>query len=98
MPERADVPDVAENVLLRRHFQRVGVEIAVMPLVADRQQLPGLARHARHPLAVADGLGHQLLAQDVLALLHRLDGDRRVQVQRQGDDHHLDIVAIEQLW
>src|SRR5262249_15057158 len=56
MPERADVADVADDVPLGGDFQRVGVEVAVVPLVADRQHLAGLPGDAGHSLAVADGL------------------------------------------
>src|SRR5512135_450488 len=36
MPKGADVPHVAENVLLLRDLQRVRVQIAVVPLMPDR--------------------------------------------------------------
>ena len=50
-----------------------------------------------HLLALADVVGHQLLAEDVLARLHRLDRDRGVEPERQGDDDHLDVLVGEHL-
>ena len=88
--------DVAEVVVLDQ-VVGVVVEHRVVPLVADRQEPVRLAGDAAHLLALADRVGHQLLAEDVLARLHRLDGDRRVQPERQGDDDHLDVGVGEHL-
>ena len=90
VPERPDVADVAQDVVLD---QVIGVVVQdrVVPLVADGQQPVRLAGDLAHLLALGDRVRHQLLGEDVLALLHRLDGDRGVQPQRQGDDDHLDV-------
>jgi len=68
-----------------------------VPLVADGEDLAGLLGGAGHLLALADGLRHELLGEHVLAGLHRLDGHRGVQVQRQADDHGLDVRVLDQL-
>ena len=65
-----------------------------MPLVADGEDLAGLLGDLGHLLALADGLGHELLGQHVLAGLHGLDGHRGVQVQRQADDDRLDVRVV----
>ena len=75
----------------------VGVEQAVVALVADGEDAVGLLGDLDHLLALGDVPGHQLLAQDVLAGLHGVDGDRGVQVQRQGDDDRLDVLVVEKL-
>ena len=54
----------------------------------------GLLGDLDHLLALADVPGHQLFAQHVLAGLHAVDGDRGVQVQRQGDDDRLDVLVL----
>ncbi len=84
------MPDVAQDVVLD---QVIGVVVQdrVVPLVADGQQAVGLAGDLAHLLALGDRVRHQLLGEDVLAGLHRLDRHRRVQPQRQGDDDHLDV-------
>src|SRR5262245_44232289 len=52
----------------------------------------GLCRLIK-PLGLLDGASHGLFAINVLAGLHRLDGDRRVPVVRRGDDHGVDVLA-----
>ena len=62
---------------------RVVVQNAVMPLMADRQDEAAFpSRDAGHLLALGDVVRHQLLGQHVLALAHR--GDRRLVVQVQA--------------
>ena len=91
MPQGADVLDVAEHAGLD-DFVGVGVEHAVVPLMADRQELSVSSAPGDHLLALGDVPGHQLFAQDVLAALPcAFDGDRGVQMQRQGDDDRLDL-------
>ena len=90
MPLGADVMDVADQAAPDR-VDRVVVQNAVMPLMADGQDLVRLLGDAAHFLALGHAVGHQLFGQHVLAGLHGLDGHRGVQVQRQGDDHRLDV-------
>ncbi len=65
--------------------------------MADGQQPVLLASDPAHLLAFGHRMGHQLLGEDVLARLHRLDGHRRVQPQGQRDDDHLDVRVGEHL-
>src|SRR5262249_30397152 len=95
MPESADMPDIAEDVLLGRYFQRIRVEVAVVTLVANCQQVSGLSRRAGHAFAIRDGLRHELLAQNMLTLFDRFDRGWRVQMKRQGDNHHLNVAPIQ---
>ncbi len=96
MPEGADVADLAELAVLDE-VVRVVVERRVVPLMADGEEPVLVVRDLDHLLALAHVVGHQLLAEDVLARLHRLDRDRRVQPQRQRDDDHLDVLVGEDL-
>ena len=66
----------------------------VVPLVADRQVEVLVFGRAGHLLALADVVGHELFGDDVQPLVHRRDGNRRVQVQRRGDDDRLDAVGL----
>ena len=73
MPQGADVRDVAEEAGLDQ-LGRVCVEQAVVPLMADREDAVVLLGDLDHLLALADGPGHELLAQStMLAGLHALD-------------------------
>ena len=65
--------------------------------MADGQNPVGLIRHLDHLLALRDVPGHELFAQDMLSRSHGVDGDRRVQVQRQSDDDHLDVLVFQEL-
>jgi hypothetical protein len=93
VPERPDMVDVPEHTGVDQ-LGRVGVEHAVMPLVADREDAVCLLGNLDHLLALADGAGHQLLAQDVLAGAHARDRDRGVQVKGQGDDDGLEVFFL----
>ena len=75
----------------------VVVEHAVMTLMPGGQIAIVGRGHTCHLLARADVVGHQLLGQHVLAGLHGRDGDRRVQMQRQRDDHRLDVGILQQV-
>ena len=86
---------VADQTSFER-VDRVVVQNAVMALMAGGQNLLGLLRDAGHVLALVDAVGHQLLGQHVLAGLHGLDRHDVVQVQRQRDDHALDVLVVEQ--
>src|SRR5262245_19840158 len=56
----------------------------------------GLGRLVK-PLGLLDGASHGLFAINVLAGLHRLDGDRRVPMVGRGDDHGVDVLAGDHL-
>ena len=90
VPQGADVADRAEAAALHEVIGVV-VEGRVVALVADGQNAVFLSGDAAHGLALANGVGHQLFGEDVLAGVHRLDGDRGVQPQGQRDDHRLDV-------
>jgi len=67
-------------------------------LVADGEKAAGLAGDAGHLFAVGDGFGHEFFAEDMLAFLHGFDGAGGVEMEGEGDDDELDIVAIEELF
>ena len=58
-------------------------------LVTDREMLVELLGGARHFFTLDDRVAHQLFAEDVKALAHRLDGRLRVKVKGQTDDNRL---------
>src|ERR1035441_659415 len=66
-------------------------------LAANLEDSPGALRGFDQPVAVLPLLHHRLLHVDVLARLHRLGGDARMQVIRRGDDHGVDVLAREHL-
>ncbi len=68
-----------------------------MPLVAGGQEELGLLGHPGHLLALVDRMAHELFGHHVQAGLHRRDGRRSVQEQRQGDNHRLDPVLLGML-
>ncbi len=96
VPQGADVADVAQ-LAGPEQLDAVGVQQAVVPLVADGQDALRLVGGLDHFLALGHVPGHQLLAQDVLAGAQGVDGDRGMQVQRQGDDHGLNVRVGQQL-
>ena len=57
----------------------------------------GLLGDLDHGLALGDGQRQRLLAVDVLALAHGVDGDQGVPVVGRGDDDGVDVLAVEQL-
>src|SRR5262245_5385514 len=95
VPQGTDVADIAEHAG-GHHLLRVGVEQAVVALVTNRQGDVVLLGGRNHLLARGDVPGHQFLAQDVLAGFHAVDRHRGVQMQRQGDDDHLDLFFLFQ--
>ena len=97
VPLGPDVVDFAEQAPLD-HVDGVVVEHAVMPLVADGEVQIVLVGHAGHQLALGHVVGHQFFGQHVLAGLEGIDGDRGMQMQRQGDDDRLDIGVFQHLF
>ncbi len=91
MPLGANVVQLAEQPPAD-HLDRVVVKDVVVTLVPGGQEEIGLRRDAGHFLALVDAVGHQLLGHHVQTGLHRGDGRRGVQKQRQGDDYRLDAV------
>ena len=81
-----DLPAVAVE---REHLGEDVVGVAA-PLVAGLERDARLLRHARHRLALGDGERHRLLAEHVLAGLHRGDGDDGVPVVGRADAHGVD--------
>ena len=97
MPLAANVRDVAQHALVDHLLGRL-VELAVAPLQAALQHLLGMLGHQRPQRVYFFRLVHQaLLAEDVLARLQAVFGDRKVLVQRHGDQHRVDILARQQL-
>ena len=101
MPLGADVVDLADQALLDL-IDRVVVQHAVVPLMADGEddriavRVAELLGGTGHFLALADVVGHQLFGEHMLALAHRGERGRMVQVQGQGDDHRFDVRIVEQ--
>ena len=96
MPLGADVANVAEHAG-PDDVVGVGVEQAVMALMADRQYPVLRVGRGDHRLALRDVPTHELFAHHVLAGVHRVDGDAGVHVQRQGDDDRLDVGVGQKL-
>ena len=76
-----------------QHLDGVGVEHAVVPLVADRRGCGPVSLAVRIiSLHWRDVPGHQLLAQDVLAgLAWQSMATGACRCKRQGDDDRLDV-------
>ena len=81
-----DLPAVAVE---REHLGEDVVGVAA-PLVARLERDARLLRHARHRLALGDRERHRLLAEHVLAGLHRGDGDDGVPVVGRADADGVD--------
>ena len=97
MPLAADVRHVAQHALVD-HLLGRRVELAVAALQAHLQDLFRMLGHQRAQSVHFFRLVHQaLLAEDVLARLQAVFGDRKVLVQRHGDQHRVDILARQQL-
>jgi hypothetical protein len=54
-------------------------------------------RDLAKPPRFGDGVGHRLLAEDVLALLHGSHGDGCMEMVGRADDHTIDLLLLEQL-
>ena len=101
MPLGSDVVQLSEHSPADQ-MHCVVVENTVVALVAGGQ-VQRFARwtlqflgKTRHDLALSDIVGHEFLGKDVLTFHHRLDGNRSVQVQWQGDDDRFDAIVVEQ--
>ncbi len=68
-----------------------------MALMTDRKDPTFLLGDANHRLGVSDVVGHQLLAQDMLAGFHRFDGKLGMSPKRRGDHDCFDIRIAQHL-
>ena len=93
MPLSADIVDIAEKTAFDLIFRFV-IEAVVMALVTDREMLVELLGRARHFFTLDDRVAHELFAEDVKALAHRLDGRFRVKVKGQTDDNRLNTEFV----
>ncbi len=93
---RLGIVDVAEGTgeALVLHVLRVGTLAA---LVADGQQLAGLAGGVQHLLCLGGIDCHGLLAHDVLARVQGVHGDEAVGAVGRADVHHVDGFVLQQL-
>ncbi len=66
-------------------------------LRADLENPSGLLHFVRHAPPLGDGERGGLLEIDMLARLHRMDGERRVLVVGRGDQHRVDVLRGQQL-
>ncbi len=97
MPLAANVRDVSQHALVD-HLLGGLIEEAVTPLQAHLQHLFGMIGHQRAQRVHFFGFMHQaLLAEDMLARLQAVLGDRKVLVKRHGDQHRVDVFARQQL-
>ena len=81
--------DLAAVAVEGEHLGEDVVGVAA-PLVAGLERDARLLRDLRHRLALGDGERHRLLAEDVLAGLHRGDGDDGVPVVGRADADGVD--------
>ena len=96
MPLGADEFDVAQQPLAD-DVVGVVVQDAIVPLVPDRQMQVLFLCLADQLFALRDVVGHQLFAEDVLAGIQGIHGERRVPVERNGDHDGLDIFVGQEL-
>src|SRR5438445_1619272 len=95
VPDDARVVEVAELARLDDALVRGLVDRVVVALVADLQDLPGLARGFPHALAAGIVPRHHLLAEHVLARLHAPGRDVGVHPQRGRHDDRLEVLLLE---
>jgi len=92
----ADADDVADlaglDDLLGPADRRVEDEI-----LEDLEHDTALAGSGDHRVGVGQGDRHRLLQGHVLARVHGLEGDRRVQVMRDQDLRHVDVIARQEV-
>ena len=98
VPLGTDRVQVADEFGGADRMDGVVVEHAVVPLMPGRENPAGLLRHAAHLLALMHAVAHELFGEHVLAGPHRFDRRLGVEVERQRDDHRLDVRVGEQVF
>ncbi len=98
MPLRSDRVHLANQPRFAERVNGIVIEHAVVPLMPGRQEAVRLGGHPAHLLALMDAVPHELFGEHMLARPHRLDGGNRMQMQRQGDHHRLDLVIGEEFF
>ncbi len=88
--------DVAQDAL-GDQLPGLGAEHRAHALRPDLHDAPALLRRRHHLEAVGGGVGHRLLAVDVLARAHRVHHDLPVPVVGHGGHDAVDVLVVEQL-
>ncbi len=94
VPLTVDVRDAAEQLHVGVAQELVARELIpgiAAPVMADLQQLAGLAGGAHHRARALDLVRHQLLAVDMLAGAHAGVGVLRVVEVRRRDNHRVEV-------
>ena len=97
MPDVADGPLHLADAAVADHgdgLEKVQVHLAAL-LGADLEDALRLLEDLDDLLPLVDGEGQRLFAIDILAGLHRVDGDFRVPVVGRDDRDHVDVLAVE---
>ena len=87
--------DLAKRALLDEPV-RLRIGVVVVALVPDLQEFARALGGLCHLARFVDAVGDSFLAELMFARLQRVEGHRRVQVQRSGDDDRLDVFAFQQ--
>ena len=92
--EGDDLADLTVRDQLLRQLMGLGQAL----VLADHEEFAFLFGHLHHLLAVGEGDGHGLLAEDVLAGFQGLDGQLRVGVVGSADAYRVDVRIRQQLF